>query len=240
MAGHFYEAQGLGPADSLWGGPLSGGPDLSNISHADGGADAKDNCSMDSNDSERLRFLDDETDCLTVLLQRQQANNHVLQQRYQDQLHNVRVLQEENAAIMRMVAALQPHKFSFTLEPAENLTSLADGFCDDPEPGIPAHRSTAAAGQQTAGFGSIPGHLKQPSRMHENLDAHGTPQPQQHDAMQQDEDDLQDCNEAEVEAVAAAALAVNRGNPAAALIDLLNLARKRRLMADAGVQPVGL
>ena len=41
----------------------------------------------------------------------------------------VRVLQEENAAIMRMVAALQPHKFSFTLEPAENLTSLADGFC---------------------------------------------------------------------------------------------------------------
>lgn len=41
----------------------------------------------------------------------------------------VRVLQEENAAIMRMVAALQPHKFSFTLEPAENLTSLAEGFC---------------------------------------------------------------------------------------------------------------
>ena len=41
----------------------------------------------------------------------------------------VRVLQEENAAIMRMVAALQPHKFSFTLEPADNLTSLAEGFC---------------------------------------------------------------------------------------------------------------
>ena len=40
----------------------------------------------------------------------------------------VRVLQEENAAIMRMVAALQPHKFSFTLEPADNLTSLAEGF----------------------------------------------------------------------------------------------------------------
>ena len=69
---------------------------------------------------------------------------------------------------------------------------------------------------------------------------HDNPHSQQHEGMQQDEDDMQDSSEAEVEAVAAAALAVNRGNPAAALIDLLNLARKRRLMADAGVQPAGL
>ena len=52
-AGQFDEAQTMGPADHLWGGPMSGAPDLSNISHVDGGADAKDNCSMDSNDSER-------------------------------------------------------------------------------------------------------------------------------------------------------------------------------------------
>ncbi|KAK9866918.1 hypothetical protein WJX84_002794, partial [Apatococcus fuscideae] len=120
MPGRFDEAQPLGPSDSLWAGALSQAPELSNLSHADGTADAKEDCSMDSNDSERLRFLDDETDCLTVLLQRQQDNNHALRQQYEDQLHNVRVLQEENAAIMRMVAALQPHKFSFTLEPADN------------------------------------------------------------------------------------------------------------------------
>lgn len=104
----------------------------------------------------------------------------------------------------------------------------------DPEPGIPAHRAPAAEAQHPAGSNAWPGCSQQPSGTHDNRHS------QQHDGMQQDEDDLQDSSEAEVEAVAAAALAVNRGNPAAALIDLLNLARKRRLMADAGVQPAGL
>ncbi len=102
------------------------------------------------------------------------------------------------------------------------------------EPGIPAFRFASEQSQQPAG------HRGTQFQSQQQFEGHASAQPQEAEGMQPEDDEYNAASEAEVEAVAAAALAVNRGNPAAALIDLLNLARKRRLVANNAGGSAGL
>ncbi|KAK9814520.1 hypothetical protein WJX72_007286 [[Myrmecia] bisecta] len=184
----------------------------------------------------RLSFDGGEIEDLSHECDRLRAANALLESQLNNVLNNVHAAIDENRTLVKLIAALQPHKQGFSLQPSSSLSSLsAAGPC--PSGGGSSRRSTAvrmdSLGSSDASTPGTPGKSSGEGRgmFRRSRSGHTDDSSQATQDMAPGDvcvdQGAGDPERAETEAIAAAALAVNHGNPAAALIDLLMLSRKR-------------